>query len=763
MITPGGRVGDATPLGTGKRKLSDYEREVAHALMRKGVLPKSRAIAMARGIIDKAAKTGRWGHGKAKPNIIAGSVASVAQRKAFSGSNEAPRYRHGWIPIDAEHEAVAAKMTDPAEAHAALAYHDNKFISTPKRHTKIRAAHKAAAAVYKKRRTELTQQGRLFSNGGATMPHMDILLAVLDKDARDALDASEFAIPSERKYPIPDIVHARVALAFVAKNGTPAEQAQVRAAVKKKFPQLSESKSLSNPVGDLLFAEAVERGLIDLGRDGAKWRHGWIPMNGIAAAIKAKKFHGNAPSGKTRINVNANAEHALAPKGKARISAAQRARGEAGRRATMTGDIKSGKHSFADIAKNAREGKYGPDAKAAQIKHEAAQGGGVHGEAAAAMTPGRERLHAGAMARAEAAHRSGDLAKTHPKGMRAEFTHPTTGKKTEGEVVGHESRDGKPQVQVSHVYRTAGGSNGFQQTLSMNPSEVKHSKKYGSNGPQPSDKVTLKGNESYNLTTGKRVETTSVPSNGGHGDLSKKSDDELQYLHHGSRGEARTGTAAMLRERDYTYDSEQDKWTKGARTSNTSGFVKQPRKAGAAPLVGPNDFGKSPANVNATRGTKGNVNIHDSATNEKMTVNESRLASLFNGGHTVTGVKGGRLHTSSGVRTKHSFGPGLNDGRIVSGDLPAMGGPNAPLPEGRKVTAHELSTGKGEIRDAESGHIISTGHVSVRRARTVANAHNLKVEQAAVDRDNAVSRAKLEAENRKARTAGAIKTKQAKK
>lgn len=690
MITPGGRVGDATPLGTGKRKLSDYEREVAHALMRKGVLPKSRAIAMARGIIDKAAKTGRWGHGKAKPNIIAGSVASVAQRKAFSGSNEAPRYRHGWIPIDAEHEAVAAKMTDPAEAHAALAYHDDKFISTPKRHTKIRAAHKAAAAVYKKRRTELTQQGRLFSNGGATMPHMDILLAVLDKDARDALDASEFAIPSERKYPIPDIVHARVALAFVAKNGTPAEQAQVRAAVKKKFPQLSESKSLSNPVGDLLFAEAVERGLIDLGRDGAKWRHGWIPMNGIAAAIKAKKFHGNAPSGKTRINVNANAEHALAPKGKARISAAQRARGEAGRRATMTGDIKSGKHSFADIAKNAREGKYGPDAKAAQIKHEAAQGGGVHGEAAAAMTPGRERLHAGAMARAEAAHRSGDLAKTHPKGMRAEFTHPTTGKKTEGEVVGHESRDGKPQVQVSHVYRTAGGSNGFQQTLSMNPSEVKHSKKYGSNGPQPSDKVTLKGNEN-------------------------------------------------------------------------SGFVKQPRKAGAAPLVGPNDFGKSPANVNATRGTKGNVNIHDSATNEKMTVNESRLASLFNGGHTVTGVKGGRLHTSSGVRTKHSFGPGLNDGRVVSGDLPAMGGPNAPLPEGRKVTAHELSTGKGEIRDAESGHIISTGHVSVRRARTVANAHNLKVEQAAVDRDNAVSRAKLEAENRKARMAGAIKTKQAKK
>lgn len=82
-VTPNGRPADASPLGKGKRKLSDYEREIAHALMRKG-LPKERAIPMARGLLKKAAATGRWGnHGKAGAATRAGAVASIAQRKAF--------------------------------------------------------------------------------------------------------------------------------------------------------------------------------------------------------------------------------------------------------------------------------------------------------------------------------------------------------------------------------------------------------------------------------------------------------------------------------------------------------------------------------------------------------------------------------------------------------------------------------------------------------------------------------------------------------
>jgi hypothetical protein len=87
-VTPNGRPGDASSLAkpgyTGKRKLSDHEREIAHALMRKG-MPKQRAIAMARGLLNKAARSGRWGDkGKAGARTVAGAAASIAQRKSFS-------------------------------------------------------------------------------------------------------------------------------------------------------------------------------------------------------------------------------------------------------------------------------------------------------------------------------------------------------------------------------------------------------------------------------------------------------------------------------------------------------------------------------------------------------------------------------------------------------------------------------------------------------------------------------------------------------
>ena len=55
---------------------------------------------------------------------------------------------------------------------------------------------------------------------------------------RKNLKKSSFALPDEEKYPIPDIEHARNALARVAQNGTAAEQKKVRAAVEKKYPSL---------------------------------------------------------------------------------------------------------------------------------------------------------------------------------------------------------------------------------------------------------------------------------------------------------------------------------------------------------------------------------------------------------------------------------------------------------------------------------------------------------------------------------------------
>lgn len=55
---------------------------------------------------------------------------------------------------------------------------------------------------------------------------------------RSRMRASSFALPKERKYPIPDVTHGRAALARVSQHGTRKEQAQVKKAVYRRFPCL---------------------------------------------------------------------------------------------------------------------------------------------------------------------------------------------------------------------------------------------------------------------------------------------------------------------------------------------------------------------------------------------------------------------------------------------------------------------------------------------------------------------------------------------
>lgn len=65
-------------------------------------------------------------------------------------------------------------------------------------------------------------------------------MAKLTTQDRKNLSPDQFAIPSKApgpgSYPIEDAAHARNALSRVSGNGSPAEKAQVRAAVTKDFP-----------------------------------------------------------------------------------------------------------------------------------------------------------------------------------------------------------------------------------------------------------------------------------------------------------------------------------------------------------------------------------------------------------------------------------------------------------------------------------------------------------------------------------------------
>ena len=92
---------------------------------------------------------------------------------------------------------------------------------------------------------------------------------VVDKDLnakeRRALPDKDFALPGKGKgpegkqagsYPIPDKSHARMALAMVAKHGTPEKKEKVRAAVEKKFPGIKQEAASYETVkkGEVLSA-----------------------------------------------------------------------------------------------------------------------------------------------------------------------------------------------------------------------------------------------------------------------------------------------------------------------------------------------------------------------------------------------------------------------------------------------------------------------------------------------------------------------------
>lgn len=78
-------------------------------------------------------------------------------------------------------------------------------------------------------------------------------MARLTYGERQRMPSSEFALPGKGtgpkgkgggSYPIPDISHARNALARVAQHGSPAEKAAVRAKVHARFPSVGQNHSL---------------------------------------------------------------------------------------------------------------------------------------------------------------------------------------------------------------------------------------------------------------------------------------------------------------------------------------------------------------------------------------------------------------------------------------------------------------------------------------------------------------------------------------
>jgi hypothetical protein len=102
---------------------------------------------------------------------------------------------------------------------------------------------------------DVLQGGALTNKPFLNMPTVNLsrtALVATELDAltgqqRKNLPASDFVFPETRRYPIPDIAHARDALA--RSSGKP-EEAAVRAAVHKRYPQLAGKRMGNEPGAD---------------------------------------------------------------------------------------------------------------------------------------------------------------------------------------------------------------------------------------------------------------------------------------------------------------------------------------------------------------------------------------------------------------------------------------------------------------------------------------------------------------------------------
>lgn len=138
-VSPGGRPADASPLGkkAGPRGLTDYTREIAHALMRRGI-PESRAIAIARS------QQGKWALKSKNPNIRAASAASLAAQHVLDHRKRGKRDL-SWSAFDAarppgQPKAPAAQPA-PAQRQPAAAPAPDPI--SPRVHKNIAAFQKA--------------------------------------------------------------------------------------------------------------------------------------------------------------------------------------------------------------------------------------------------------------------------------------------------------------------------------------------------------------------------------------------------------------------------------------------------------------------------------------------------------------------------------------------------------------------------------------------------------------------------------------------
>jgi hypothetical protein len=313
-ITPGGRIGDPSPVGTpgGKQNWVDragglptYIRMVAHALMRKG---KSESTAIATAV----ATMKRWaaGGGNVSAKVQAAAAAALAEFEAKRGAAHVTKSlgvvellkaetssvgremlatiskEFGAVPMEdlsAEHVSRAARalvrhdsandgsMDSPYMPGADMDESEAKSImqNAADSHLKVAWAdlHRQHTSSYGYKRSRVTAHKAKAQIEKEQARRSKISKRKLTAKGRKKIKAKNFAV-SSGKYPIHDESHARNALSRVSQHGTPEEKKKVRAAVKRKYPNIGKRE---------VTISKIPRGVPG---HVYHYKHGWIPVAG---------------------------------------------------------------------------------------------------------------------------------------------------------------------------------------------------------------------------------------------------------------------------------------------------------------------------------------------------------------------------------------------------------------------------------------------------------------------------------------------------
>jgi hypothetical protein len=287
VITPGGRIGDPSPVGTpgGKQNWVDkvgglptYIRMVAHALIRQGK-SESHAIAIA------VATMKRWaaGAGNVSAKVQAAAAAALAEWEAKRGGAHVSKnhnevvellkaevspigremlaqikkdFKFGRVPvgdITSEHVSRAARdatrdANDPARPYAypeeMMDPEDQKYVMQNASDDNLKVAwaelHRQHVSGYGNQSSKVQAHKAKLHIEKEQARRAKISKKTLTAKGRKKIKGKNFALPGER-YPIHDKSHARNALSRVSQHGTPEEKKKVKRAVKNKYPNIGKS------------------------------------------------------------------------------------------------------------------------------------------------------------------------------------------------------------------------------------------------------------------------------------------------------------------------------------------------------------------------------------------------------------------------------------------------------------------------------------------------------------------------------------------